>query len=62
MSLIYIILVLIAVGFLLWLVNTYIPMAAPIKALLNLFVVFILILWLLQSFGIIGPIGRLGFG
>lgn len=62
MSLIYIILVLIAVGFLLWVINTYIPMAAPIKALLNLLVLIILILWLLQSFGIITSIPRLGFG
>jgi hypothetical protein len=31
MSLIYIVLVLVIVGVLLWLINTYIPMARPIK-------------------------------
>ena len=53
MSLIYIIIVLIVVGFLLWLVNSYIPMARPIKTILNAVVVIAVILWLLSAFGII---------
>jgi hypothetical protein len=53
MSLITIVIVLIIVGFLLWLVNNYIPMAYPIKTILNAVVVIAIILWLLSAFGII---------
>jgi hypothetical protein len=52
MSIISIIVVLIIAGVLLWLINTFIPMAGPIKTLLNVVVLIILILWLLQAFGI----------
>lgn len=52
MSLITIVIVLIVVGFLLWLVNTYIPMASPIKTILNLVVIIAIVLWLLSVFGI----------
>lgn len=54
MSLISVILTLIVVGVLLWLVNTYIPMAASIKKILNVVVVIAVILWLLYGFGVIG--------
>lgn len=53
MSLITVILVLIIAGVLMWLINTFIPMAAPIKTLLNAVVLIILILWLLKVFGIL---------
>jgi hypothetical protein len=53
MSILTIILVLIAVGVLLWLVNTYIPMDAKIKTILNIVVVIIVIIWLLKAFGIL---------
>lgn len=53
MSLISIVVVLIIVGFLLWLVNNYIPMAGSIKTILNAVVVIVVILWLLNAFGII---------
>jgi hypothetical protein len=52
MSIITVILVLIVVGVLMWLINSYIPMARPIKTLLNVVVLLILILWLLQVFGV----------
>jgi hypothetical protein len=54
--LINIIVVLIVVGVLLWLVNTYIPMDSKIKSILNAVVVICVILWLLQAFGIIGSL------
>ncbi len=54
--LINIIIVLIVVGVLLWLVNTYIPMDSKIKSILNAVVVICVILWLLQAFGIIGSL------
>ncbi len=56
MTLLTIIAVLIIVGFLLWLVNTYIPMAGPIKTLINLIVIIMVVIWLLQVFGLMGPI------
>lgn len=53
MSIITVILVLIVVGVLLWLINTYIPMASPIKTIINIVVVIAVILWLLQLFGVL---------
>lgn len=52
MPLLTIIIVLIVVGVLLWLVNTYIPMDRKIKNILNAVVVIILVVWLLQAFGL----------
>lgn len=59
MPLLEIVVVLIVVGVLMWLINTYIPMAAPIKSLLNAVVVIALIVWLLKAFGIWGQITHL---
>jgi hypothetical protein len=52
MPLIEIVIVLIVVGVILWLINTYIPMAAPIKSLLNAVVVIVLVVWILKVFGL----------
>jgi hypothetical protein len=52
MPLIYIVLVLMLVGVGLWLINTYIPMAGSIKAILNAVVVVVVCIWVLQAFGI----------
>jgi hypothetical protein len=54
MPLINVVVVLIVVGVLLWLVNTYIPMDGKIKSILNGVVVIAVVLWLLFGFGIIG--------
>jgi hypothetical protein len=61
MSLISILLVLIVVGVVLWLINTYIPMAASIKTILNAVVVIVVLVCLLQVFGLIrgGPYVRI---
>jgi hypothetical protein len=53
MALVSIVIVLIIVGFLLWIINTYIPMARSIKTILNAVVVIAIILWVLSAFGII---------
>ncbi len=53
MGLIQIVLVLIIIGVLLWLINAYIPMARPIKTILNILVIICVVLWLLSLFGII---------
>ena len=47
-------LVIIVVGVLLWLVNTYIPMDTQIKRILNIVVVVALIIWILKVFGLLG--------
>jgi hypothetical protein len=45
------------IGFLVYLIVTYIPMPAPIKNLIMVIVVVCVILWLLQVFGVydLGP-------
>lgn len=62
MPLINLVLILIAVGVLLWVVNTYIPMDGKIKNILNIVVVVVVVLWLLQVFGVIGPLRTLRVG
>ena len=52
MSLITVLFVLVIVGVLLWLVNTYIPMDATIKKIFNIVVVVVVIIWLLKVFGL----------
>ena len=60
MPIISLVVVLIIVGVLLWLANTYIPMAAPIKTILNVVVVIAVILWLCNIFGVFTALGGLG--
>ena len=62
MPLIHVILVLIVVGVLLWLVNSYIPMAGSIKSILNAVVVIAVVLWLLSVFGLIGELSTIRVG
>jgi len=57
MPVISVIVTLIVVGVLLWLVNTYIPMAGSIKKILNAVVVICVVVWLLFAFGIINHAG-----
>lgn len=52
MPLIYIVLVLIVVGMVLWLINTYIPMAGSIKTILNVVVIVAVCVWVLQAAGL----------
>lgn len=56
MPLFTVIFVLIVVGVILWLVNTYIPMDRKIKNILNIVVVIIVVIWLLSIFGILGSL------
>ena len=60
--LLHIIIGLIIVGVVLYLINTYIPMAASIKSLLNLVVVIAVVIWLLKEFGLWGSITSYHFG
>lgn len=47
MDLISLVVILIVIGVLLWLVNTYLPMDAQIKRILNIVVIVAVVLWLL---------------
>jgi len=59
MPIIQIFVVLIVVGILLWLVNRFIPMAGSIKSILNAVVVIVVVVWLLNVFGLMHYITRL---
>ena len=62
MPLIQLVLTLIVVGVLLWLVNSYIPMAGSIKTILNAVVIIVVVLWLLSVFGLIGELSNIRVG
>jgi hypothetical protein len=57
MPLLNIVIALVVVGVILWLINTYIPMQATIKKILNVVVVVAVVLWLLYGLGIINNSG-----
>lgn len=56
MSLIALVVTLALVGVILWAVNTYLPMDAKIKNLLNIVVLIAVVLWLLQVFGVLAAV------
>jgi hypothetical protein len=56
MPLLQVALSLIVVGVLLWLVNSFIPMAKSIKTILNAVVVIVVVVWLLNVFGLLNSI------
>lgn len=62
MSLISLVVVLIVVGVLLWLVNTYIPMDATVKKIINIVVIIAVCLWLLTVFGILPDLNAIRVG
>ena len=59
MSLVTLLIVLIVVGVILWLVNTYIPMDRKIKNILNVVVVILVVLWLLRAFGVLDSLNSI---
>lgn len=59
MSLVTLLIVLIVVGVILWLVNTYIPMDRKIKNILNVVVVILVVLWLLRAFGVLNSLNSI---
>ena len=62
MSLVSLILVLIVVGVVLWLINTYVPMDAKIKSILNAVIVIAVVLWLLKVFGLLDSLTSIHVG
>jgi hypothetical protein len=62
MPLLNVVIILIVVGVLLWLVNSYIPMQATIKKILNAIVVIAVVLWLLNVFGLLDSLLNIHIG
>ena len=52
MALMDIIIYLVLIGVLLWLINSFVPMAPVIKGILNVVVALVVIVWLLRIFGL----------
>ncbi len=59
MPLLNVFVVLIVVGVILWLINSYIPMDDKIKKILNAVAVIVVVIWLLQIFGILSSLKSL---
>ncbi len=53
MPILTILIVIIGVGVILWLINSFIPMQRTIKNILNAVVIIILVIWLLKIFGVL---------
>jgi hypothetical protein len=60
MDLISLVIVLIVIGVLLWLVNSYIPMDGKMNQILNAVVIIAVVLWLLSLF--VGPLPSIHVG
>jgi hypothetical protein len=62
MPLIQLIIILVVVGVILWVINSYIPMQSTIKKILNVVVIIVVIVWLLSVFGFIGNLSTIRVG
>ena len=61
MPLLNVIMVLVVVGVLLYVVEILLPIDQTIKRIIHIIVILAVCIWLLQAFGIIGPLGSLRF-
>jgi len=59
MTLVSLIIALILVGVVLYLINTMIPMDAKIKTIINVVVILVVLLWIVQTLGLLGPINSI---
>ena len=62
MPLLQLVIILVAVGVVLWVINSYIPMQDTIKKILNVVVIIAVIIWLLNIFGLIGDLSAIRIG
>ena len=62
MSLLALIVLLVVIGVIMYLINTYIPMEANIKKILNIAVVIIVIIWLLSAVGLLPDLNAIRVG
>lgn len=59
MPIIQLIIILAVIGFLLWLLTTYVPMEPLIKRIIVIVVVFAVVIWLLNVFGLLNGLGTI---
>jgi len=62
MPLIQLVIVLVVFGVILWAINTYIPMDATIKKILNVVVILVVVLFILSAFGVLDSMSGLRVG
>jgi hypothetical protein len=62
MPLVTLVMYLVVVGVLLWLINNYVPMDGKIRQIVNAVVVVVVVVWLLQVFGVMAPLSRIRVG
>lgn len=62
MSLVSLVITLIVVGVLLWVINNYIPMDGKIKRILNMTVAVVVVLWILNTMGLIDSLRGIRVG
>jgi len=53
MPVLTVLIVILGVGVILWLINSYIPMQRTVKGILNAVVIIMLVIWLLKVFGVL---------
>lgn len=53
MPILNVLIILVVIGVVLWIVNTYIPMDRKIKSVLNIVVLIAVLIWLLRVFDIV---------
>jgi hypothetical protein len=59
MSLLSLILALVVVGIVLYCINRFVPMDGKIKTILNVVVILVLVVWLLNVFGLLNWMDRI---
>jgi steroid 5-alpha reductase family enzyme len=62
MNLITLLLVLVVVGVVLWAINRFVPMQGQIKSIMNILVVLFVVVWLLQSLGVVHYLSHVHVG
>lgn len=48
-----ILIALVVIGFLMWLVNTFIPMDGRFKQIFNVLAIVVVVIWIIRSLGVI---------
>jgi len=62
MPIVQVVVILIVIGVLLWLVQSYIPMDAGIKKIITAVVIIAVVLWLLSVFGLFSGLQHVRIG
>jgi hypothetical protein len=61
MPLLTVVLTLLVIGVLLWLFETYIPLDAMVKRIIQIVVIIAIVVWLLQISGLLGGLATVPF-